>query len=340
MATQGTVGTVLVDPQSRSVGDETCIEIALSIAVSRQEAPKLHSLGRRCGSAPGSLDLAAVEQQPNRPARHRVQRRRTRNENSCMTKRKVASHLDLSNLDLTHSEVNATTVGLNQSGVTPEGLCHITRALTSVRLSNATSLTELHLAYNRVGDDGVASIAWAAMEGALRKLSRLVLTGNRLTQLSNLATAFSAGELPALKIMYLSSNRIGGEALADLAAATDDETGVSALHGLSQLWIDRNVIGMEDSAGDTDTEGVGISATRAIARACPGLAVLDVSGNNLRDTHLRALADAIAEGGAFSTRHIESSGPARLRVSLNTFSLAGIRHLEGVCEGHGVRLVA
>jgi hypothetical protein len=177
---------------------------------------------------------------------------------------------------------------------------------------------------------GAAPLGGGAALGGAGGCRGAPAIANRLTQLSNLATAFSAGELPALKIMYLSSNRIGGEALADLAAATDDETGVSALHGLSQLWIDRNVIGMQDSAGDTDTEGVGISATRAIARACPGLAVLDVSGNNLRDTHLRALADAIAEGGAFSTRHIESSGPARLRVSLNTCSLAGIRHLQAL----------
>ena len=326
--------------------ERACVSIAIDIAVSCQQQHKAvrhrpTDLGKICGSAPhrlSSLDKRAS----------RVQRR-SGSTTSCLKKGKHTSLLDLSDLDFSQAEESDSRVDLHEKGVTPGGLGHITRALASVRLSDAVPLTELNLAFNKLGNDGAASLAWAAMQGALVRLRRLVLTGNQLTRLSGLATAARAGELPALEVLYLSSNLLGARAISELLSATDDATGKPALRGLKQLFVDHNAVGVdtasnlaptpEQEPAASDDGGSSVDAIRAIARACPSAALIDVSSNSLRDEHLDELANAIETGVVFGTR--SSAASARLHVSLNVCTRAAIERLEAVCAARGgVRLVS
>jgi hypothetical protein len=328
---------------SAGKGEETCMNLAISIAVACREPPKkgANKLDTRCGSAPCGLDLLGHRRSPQQ-ARHRFQRRR-----GCQ--RTTSSVVDLTALDfsLKGAPEELKMVSLNEHDVSAKGVGCIARALV-VRLSDSVPLTELHLAYNQLGDEGIASISWAAMQGALTSLTRLVLTGNRLSRLSSLATACRAGVLPSLKVLYLSSNRITSASVVDLAA-TALPNGKHALDSLTQLWLDHNNIGepaavpkdaelTDDGAHGLPTGGdQSIQAIAAVSRACKGLHVLNLSSNKLNEAHLDAITEAIASGEAFSASR---GHQARVDVSLNTCSRTSIRALDAACASHGgIRLI-
>lgn len=190
-----------------------------------------------------------------------------------------------------------------------------------------------------MGNQGIASLIWAAKLGALAHLRRLVLTGNRLSDLGGIASAFSHGALPSVKELVLSSNRIRASGVTQLAHATLSD-GSSAIGHVERLYLDHNEIGHEQedaascnspSAGGgggmmtvvpttpgspCDHPGGGsmrhsapsAGAVVALANACTGALTLDLGTNGLEDAHMDALADAIAAGRAFSHAFARARG--------------------------------
>jgi len=322
-----------------SVVDRTCddkrSDLAISIAVSCMAPHKQSKLGQRCGSAPTALCLFG--QRPLRRSPQQTRRTLQRRRSNSKVLEHGKSMLDLSSLDFSlrePSELEELHVGENE-GVDDESVAAVARSLSSLRMSSKAPLKELQFSYQQIGDDGVSSVCWAAMQGALTCLTRLVLTGNRITRCRSLATAFRSGQLPSLAVLYLSSNRITSSAVCELALASLPG-GTSALFPLTQLWLDHNEIGWdapgaEAPAGQRPQETS--EALGAIARACPRLEVLGLGSNGLRDAHLGVLAQRIADGAAFAERR--DSTQARLELSLNNLTFSGICAVQGACAAHG-----
>lgn len=352
--------------ESLSPGDRECVDIALSIAVSCREpsGKAFHPLGKRCGSAPGNLNLLlhrpSIRRSPKQ-ARHRFQRRCTTDQTCTKEKldSKTGSCLDLSSLNFSFSEPaeqvgplsvsmnEQLSIGLNEHGITPKGVEHISRALSFVRLEDTKPLIQLQLAYNSLGDEGIASLMWAATQGSLLHLRRLVLTGNRLVRMSGLATALSAGYLADLTDLHLSSNRIQSDGIADLANAKLANQS-AALSKLTTLGLDHNQISEAKLYGPSIDVTRSVAALGRLANACSHLRVLELGSNGLGDAHLQALALAIDSGGAFaahradrnqeSDKESERDGArsmARLDLSLNCHSLSAHQQLHAACEVHG-----
>jgi len=335
--------------------------------VTCSKPPKNQSepLGKRSTSAPDGLDLLmrsrpSLRRSPKQ-ARHRLQRRR----GECAKEKLSASLLDLSALDFSLSERSGDddesplSIGLNEHDISAKGVEHISRALSFVRLSDSkTPLVELQLAHNNLGNDGIASLMWAATQGALLHLRQLVLTANRLTHMSGLASAMADGWLCCLKELVLSSNRIRADALVDLASATvldedavDDESfPVPVLGGLDRLCLDYNELAcatpayhtLSDIHGTWSADEFSARALGMLADACTSLIFLDLSGNDLSDLHLEALAVAIRNGAAFSKTARRGDGDKygrepRLDVSLNRYTFAAHQRLQAACEHDGIR---
>jgi len=342
------LSTIAARPlESRTRGDDKCADLAISIAVSCMTPPKQTNLGIRCGSAPVNLNLFGQRQSLRRsPQQTRRAHQRRRSGCAKLAEQHGKSFLDLSSLDFSlrgerepeDVQTEPMRIGLNEQDVTAVGVASIARALASVRLSERAPLTELQLAYNQVGDAGVASLSWAAMQGALLCLDRLVLTGNKLTRLHSLATAFGAAMLPSLAVLYLSSNRLTAGAVAELASSTLPD-GTTALGPLRTLWLDHNAIGVQADGISAEKQwSEGADALGALLRACPKLDVLGLGSNFLCDAHLAQLSSSIASGTAFSER--SGSSQARLDLSLNNLTFAGVSELRTTCAAHGgVRMV-
>ena len=331
--------------------------VAISIAVNCETPEPKRMLSARCSSAPEALNLMGQRPARRLSARHNMIQRRRQACKMTSDAKSMKSMLDLSSLDFSMAEqqpevdmpdtpakvMRVLSTDLDDleeapyNGVRPSDLA---QALASVRVSDTAPLCELQLGYKQIGDDGVTSIAWAAMQGGLAHLRKLVLTGNRLTRLNALSNALRAGELPNLDVLYLSSNRLNAHAVADLAAATLHD-GTSALAGLTQLWLDHNYLGEASSgqAAAAVTPSPSVEALSAIVRACPNAIVLDFSANGLSDAHYDALAGALG-CGALGEKLSRAPGPTRLDMSMNNCSLTAIRDLEIACKAHGgVRLV-
>jgi len=326
-------------------GDDDCAVLAISIAVSvrKQTPPSDASVlthMSRCSSLPSDLSHLDLSQQcsgqrrtPFVP-RQRPLRRRRISGGCTKGPRKESSMLDLTSLDFALAEPATEqaekqepwSLNLNDHDVSAKGVAKLTRALTSGGLSCAAPLVCVHLAHNHIGDDGLATLVSAAMLGALERVERLVLTGNRISKLDGLAGACAVGRLPALRCVSLASNRLTSRAVGHLAAATLP-SGHGALTQLTQLRLENNALG----GADEDAIGVG-----AISAACPSLTILELGSNNLRDIHLDALLAAVRGGVAFRRRE----SVARLDISLNSFTRAKFDELDSACTTHGgVRVV-
>jgi len=361
-------------------GDAECAAIAISIAVPcdevRNPRPSLNtSFSKRCQSAPDGLSSAdfcapdgrssadfcrALRRSPSQ-SRHRFQRRRVCNAESSNPEAapRFPSALDLSALDFSLKESEAhdlseeerssvdskagsvLRIGLNECDITTQGIETISRALSYVRLADKKPLVDIRLAYNRLGNQGISSLLWAAEHGALMQLRCLVLTANDLSDTAGLASAFARGDLPALTELALSSNRIRADGVRRLAHATLAD-GLPALGRLERLSLDHNDIGTDSGTGsgtDMSTDAAeaaapSVAAVGALANACESVRTLDLSSNCLDDTHVGALAAAISSGRAFS-RSRATSSRARLDISLNRYSLAGHQRLSAACDAHG-----
>ena len=185
-----------------------------------------------------------------------------------------------------------------------------------------------------VGNQGISSLIWAAHQGALEQLRRLVLSANRLSSMAGLSSAFAGGGLPALRELVLSSNRIRVDGVADLANAALAD-GRAAIGKLDRLLLAQNAIGTRSRDGGEHPFPVGSmqhseDALAALANACEAVRTLDISSNGLDDTDLEALTAAFASGRALAGAH-----GARLDVSLNTYTLAAHQRLAAACDAHG-----
>jgi hypothetical protein len=158
--------------------------------------------------------------------------------------------------------------------------------------------------------------------------------------------------------LVLSSNRIRADALVDLASATvldedavDDESfPVPVLGGLDRLCLDYNELAcatpayhtLSDIHGTWSADEFSARALGMLADACTSLIFLDLSGNDLSDLHLEALAVAIRNGAAFSKTARRGDGDKygrepRLDVSLNRYTFAAHQRLQAACEHDGIR---
>jgi len=115
---------------------------------------------------------------------------------------------------------------LDHAHLGPEGLAHLSKALTS-RPSAFTTLAELTVAGNAAGDFGMASFAEALSRGpTLQGMRRLRMADNGITQhgVMALTQSFQHGGGKRLRYLDLSNNPIGDKGAALLAQAMSPPT--------------------------------------------------------------------------------------------------------------------
>ena len=137
----------------------------------------------------------------------------------------------------------------------------------------------------RMGDDGLRSLASACASGAMANLQVLHISSNNFGDAgcAALADACAKGALANLKVLYLEGNKIGDAGCAALAGACAK----GALAKLEKLFLNGNQIG---DAGFT-------SLVDAVAKgALAQVKSIYLYNNRIGDVGCAALAKAIANG--------------------------------------------
>ena len=180
-------------------------------------------------------------------------------------------------------------------------------ALVSVLKSDAMAqLKELNLnnpypnhpnhGQNRLGDDGITTLATAAAGGGLPRLTHLYLHSNNIGDagMQALSSAFAGGAFPELVYLVLAINTIGDAGLISFAEALEND----ALPKLQKLYIQSNF-----------PPGFGVAGVKALMTAAgrgklSKLQVLVADYTGIGEEGVEAIAETIDEGKLPSLTHL------------------------------------
>ena len=155
-------------------------------------------------------------------------------------------------------------------------------------LPMCSHLTELSLARNRIGAEGVRALTSAFPN--VPNLQVLMLSDNRLGNdgVAAFAEGLRSGALRALRILYLEKNGIDEEGFVSLASALTASQQQEPPMCLSELYLNNNL------GGDG-----GATALAGALQGIPGskLTTLCLGGNGLADEAANAFAAAFKAGG-------------------------------------------
>ena len=103
------------------------------------------------------------------------------------------------------------------------------------------SLTELMLAGNQIGDEGMMAFSTSIASGSLASLETLGLHNNKIGDegMKVFSTALSSGVLASLQTLWLSRNQIGDEGMKAFSGALSS----GAMGSLQKLYLNGNQIG-------------------------------------------------------------------------------------------------
>jgi hypothetical protein len=152
-----------------------------------------------------------------------------------------------------------------------------------MRLGHATDLHYGKLCWTE--RDAVELAAVLELPDALPALRKLYLSSNRFGDagVTTLAAAFARGALPHLQRLYLGGNGCGDVGFAALVAALES----GALCGLVHLGLTGNLIG---DAGAATLSGAIAAHPAGLLRLCE---TLDLGHNAMREHGVRALATSL-----------------------------------------------
>ncbi|XP_072890975.1 NACHT, LRR and PYD domains-containing protein 12-like isoform X2 [Hemitrygon akajei] len=193
------------------------------------------------------------------------------------------TELDLSNNKLGDSGVKLVSVALRNPeckiqrlrlwdvGLTDSGAEDLASAL-----STKSSLTELDLSYNKLGDSGVKLVS-VALRNPECKIQKLELYNVGLTDsgAEDLVSALSTN--PSLTELYLSNNDLGDSGVKLVSAALRNPE-----CKIQKLWL--NSVGLTDS---------GAEDLASVLSTNPSLTELDLSYNKLGDSGVKLVSVAL-----------------------------------------------
>ncbi|XP_072891315.1 NACHT, LRR and PYD domains-containing protein 12-like [Hemitrygon akajei] len=172
---------------------------------------------------------------------------------------------------LRNPECKMQKLGLRDVGLTDSGAEDLVSAL-----STNTSLTELDMSENELGDAGVKLVS-AALRNPECKIQKLWLTRVSLTDsgAEDLASALSAN--PSLTELNLSDNKLGDSGVKLVSAALRNPE-----CKIQKLWLDK--VGLTDSGAEDLVSALSTN---------PSLTVLNLGLNSLTDRSVPALCRLI-----------------------------------------------
>jgi hypothetical protein len=178
-------------------------------------------------------------------------------------------------------------VDLSSNFLTNEGV----HCLSQLLFASGSSLRELDLSSNRIGDAGLDALAFGLLRsGCLAFLVHLRLNFCRITctGVRPLAAAFASAGIPVLETLDLNANSIGDDGCVALAGTLLSQPRPSPLRTLSlgAPW-----------GGNTIGDAGAIALAHALAAGCcPQLRSLALANNRIGEHGALALAQPIAGG--------------------------------------------